>query len=105
MTLQNGLSDLISCDAPLTYFANRFYYSLNIPSNMLPQSLCSCCSLCLECSSPDIHWFLSLTLFRSMLQYYFLRRPTLITLFKIVMLNILYLPAFLPPTMLSPVII
>ena len=57
VTLQNDLSDLIACDTPLTYFASHFYYSLNIPGNMLPQSLCSCCSFCLECSSPDIHWF------------------------------------------------
>lgn len=33
------------------------YYSLNIPSSMLPQSFCSCCSLCLECSSPGICFF------------------------------------------------
>lgn len=37
--------------------------------------------LLLKCSSLDVHWFLSFIFFGSLFQCYFLRRPTLTTLF------------------------
>lgn len=78
MSLASALTVLVPCSSHHS-FSQHLLASSSSPSTLLPWGLCTCCSLCQICSSAR----LALSFLKNLGSgVTFLRRPSLITLYK-----------------------